>query len=111
MPRGRPRKKQSSPDRIQSAELIGLGAGRNRAGNCRRRATRLAALMAQAEPSPASCRARVALSGAVAATRSVRRHAGTEGQTPPRKLSAEARKKISERMTKRWAEWRKKHSK
>lgn len=106
MPRGRPRKNAEGVV-VKSAELIGwaLGGIEREIQETRHR---LAALMAQAEHlrrRAGSGRAR----GAVAAPTF-----DTASATPVRrrrKMSAEARKRISERMTKRWVEWRKKHSK
>ena len=103
MPRGRPRKKGGAA-RIQSAELINWaleGIEREIAET----RERLASLMLQA--AQLRQRAGARLSGAVAAVEAV----PAKARRRRRKLSAEARKKISERMTRRWAEWRKKNAK
>lgn len=107
MARGRPRKNKQDV-LLKSAELIGwaLGGIEREIGTTRER---LASLTAQAN----ALRARVSrrASGAVAAL-------SMRGETAParagrkrrkrRKMSPEARKRISEMMKKRWAERRKK---
>ena len=104
MPRGRPRK-NTNDVLLKSAELIGwaLGGIEREIGSTRER---LASLTAQAN----SLRARLPrrLSGA-AATVAGEGAAGPKGRKRRRrKMSAEARKRISEMMKKRWAERRKK---
>ena len=107
MPRGRAGKKAEAVV-VQSAELIGWAVG-GIEREIQQTRQRLAALMAQAEHlrrRAASGRARGPLAAptldAAAAVVPRRRR---------RRMSAEARKRVSERMTKRWAEWRKKHAK
>jgi hypothetical protein len=107
MPRGRPTGKGSAA-RIQSAELINWALGGIEREIAETR-VRLAALVAQA----ALLRRRAGLgrvSGPVPDTLAGA-VPGPKARRRRRKLSAEARKKISDRMTRRWAEWRKKHSK
>ena len=105
MPRGRPRKKQRSV-LLKSAELIGWAIGGIEREIAQTR-ERLASLTAQAARlrQRAGARASAAASSAASAV----------GVTEPavskrrrRKMSPEARKKISEMMKKRWAERRKK---
>lgn len=102
MPRGR-RRMQGRAAVIRSAELIGwaLGGLEREIAETRQR---LAALTAQAN----QLRRRAGRSLAAGAIVDAKAASGPRRR---RKLSAEARKRISERMTKRWAEWRKKHSK
>jgi hypothetical protein len=100
MPRGRPRKQDSML--LKSAEFIGwaLGGLEREIAQTRQR---LAVLNEQA----ARLRTRVGTGMARAAA------ASSSGARPPggkrkrRKLSPEARKRISEAQTKRWAEQRK----
>ena len=110
MPRGRPRK-SSTDVLIKSAELIGWALGGLEREIVETR-HRLAALKAQAD----QLRARLGRKGPrVAAAISV--SSGLpEGESPEpaepkrrkrRKMSPEARKRISEMMKKRWAERRK----
>lgn len=103
MPRGRPRKKGSAA-RLQSAELINwaLGGIEREIAETRER---LASLTAQAAQLRQRAGARMA--GAVAVAEAV----PAKARRRRRKFSAEERKKISERMTRRWAEWRKKNAK
>ena len=106
MPRGRPRK-NTDDVLLKSAELIGwaLGGIEREIGSTRER---LASLTAQAK----SLRARLPrrMSGAGAATVAGEGAAGeTKGRKRRRrKMSPEARKRISDMMKKRWAERRKK---
>ena len=105
MPRGRPRK-NTDDVLLKSAELIGwaLGGIEREIGSTRER---LASLTAQAK----SLRARLPrrMSGAGAATVAGEGAVGAKGRKRRRrKMSAEARKRISEMMKKRWAERRKK---
>ena len=105
MPRGRPRK-TTDDVLMKSAELIGwaLGGIEREIGTTRER---LASLTAQAN----TLRARLgrerppSASGDATAGQAA---AGTGRKRRRRKMSAEARKRISEMMKKRWAERRKK---
>ena len=108
MARGRPRKNPQDV-LIRSAELIGWALGGIEREIAETR-TKLSALTAQA----AQLRSRVGLKG----TRSVPAPAGSAvgvGEVPEvtgrkrrrRKMSPEARKRISEMMKKRWAERKK----
>jgi hypothetical protein len=102
MPRGRPKKK---PDHVllKSAELIGWAIGGIEREIALTR-ERLSALTAQA----AKLRARAGGKGASVA-RAVARSTGAPAVTgrKRRRMSPEARKRISEMMKKRWAERRK----
>ena len=104
MPRGRPRKKRDVL--VKSAELIGWAIGGIEREISQTR-ERLSALTAQA----AKLRARAGIRGSkVAADGGA--SAGSEAsgngrKRRRRKMSPEARKKISEMMKKRWAERRK----
>jgi pyruvate/2-oxoglutarate dehydrogenase complex dihydrolipoamide acyltransferase (E2) component len=107
MPRGRPRKNPEDV-LIKSAELIGWALGGLEREIVETK-NRLAALTAQA----AQLRGRVAGRGAAAPAASAAAPAETaagEGgrKKRRRKMSPEARKRISEMMKKRWAERRKK---
>ena len=108
MPRGRPRKTQGDV-LVKSAEMIGWAIGGIEREIMATR-ERLAALTAQA----ATLRSR--LPGGTTARGQVSTTTGTGGaaETPRvkekrrrRKMSPEARKRISEMMKKRWAERRK----
>jgi hypothetical protein len=106
MPRGRPRKNQDAV-LVKSAEMIGWAIGGLEREIMATR-ERLAALSAQA----ASLRSRLPGGGAVA--RAMAAGGATDVETPRvkekrrrRKMSPEARKRISEMMKKRWAERRK----
>src|SRR5260221_3179819 len=108
--RGRPRKNPGDV-LIKSAELIGWALGGIEREIVETR-HRLSALTAQAN----QLRARIGAGGARAALLSGAPLA--EAATPAgrkrhrrRKLSPEARKRISDRMTKRWAEFRKNKNK
>ena len=102
MPRGRPRK---NPDDVllKSAELIGWALGGIEREIVETK-SRLASLTSQADTLRKKMGKRateaVAVAGA-AATRARRK----------RNLTPEARKRISDRMTKRWADWRRKNKK
>ncbi len=100
MPRGRPRKN----DRvlIRSAELLGWALGGLEREILLTR-ERLSALTAEADRirKKVGQRRRVVVGDVKAAVRRGKK----------RGMSAEARKRMSERMTKRWAEWRKKNKK
>jgi hypothetical protein len=101
MPRGRPRKKESAL--LKSAELIGwaLGGLEREIAATRQR---LAALTEQASELRANLgqgatRAAEAVTGALPGKK--------RGRRKKRTMSAEARKAISEKMKKRWAERKK----
>lgn len=110
MPAGRPKKNQEDV-LMKSAELIGWAIGGLEREIAQTR-ERLAALTAQA----AKLRARAGAKGARAAAAAGEdlseqpgsRSAGAEGgrKRRRRKMSPEARKRISEMMKKRWAERR-----
>ena len=97
MPRGRPRK---TPEEVlmKSAELIGWAIGGLEREIAQTR-ERLAVLTAQA----VALRARVT----GPKTPSTAEAGDEAGPKPKRRMSVEARKRISEMMTKRWAERRK----
>jgi len=108
MPPGRPRKNKNDV-LIKSAELIGWAIGGIEREISQTR-ERLAALTTQA----AKLRKRAAVkgwSGGFAAARAASAGADEPGETVRkkrrRKMSPEARKRISEMMKKRWAERRK----
>lgn len=102
MPRGRPRKNQGNV-LMKSAELIGWAIGGIEREIAQTR-ERLAALTAQA----ARLRKRAGIRGLAGAESATATLAETSGrQRRRRKMSPEARKKISEMMKKRWAERRK----
>jgi hypothetical protein len=110
MPRGRPRKNPTDV-LIKSAELIGWALGGIEREIAETR-NRLSALTAQAN----QIRARIGAKGVRAAlSASPLPAAAPAGSAAPagrkrrrRKMSLEARKRISERMKKTWAERRKK---
>ena len=103
MPRGRPKKKQSDV-LLKSAELIGWAIGGIEREIVQTR-ERLAALTAQAARLRKRAGLRVlARAGAVASALS---DAGAAPARKRRKMSPEARKKISDMLKKRWAERRK----
>jgi hypothetical protein len=103
MPRGRPRKNQGTV-LMKSAELIGWAIGGIEREIAQTR-ERLAALTAQA----ARLRKRAGMRGASGGAGSTATAADTTSAAGKRrrKMSPEARKKISEMMKKRWAERRK----
>lgn len=106
MPRGRPRKNPSEV-LIKSAELIGWALGGIEREIVETK-QRLTALTAQAN----QLRVRMGRKGAAAVSTAVTAASGTieagpAGRKRRRKMSAEARRKISERMKKTWAERRK----
>jgi hypothetical protein len=106
MPRGRPRKQQRNV-LMKSAELIGWAIGGIEREIAQTR-ERLAALTAQA----ATLRQRAGVKASAAASSAASAIGVGESAAPGRKrrrrtMSAEARKKISEQMKKRWAERRK----
>ena len=100
MPRGRPRKSERAI--IRSAELLGWALGGLEREILLTR-ERLAALTAEADRlrKKVGQRRTEVMSDVTAAVRRGKR----------RGMSAEARKRMSERMTKRWADWRKKNKK
>ena len=101
MPRGRPRKNQRNV-LMKSAEFIGWAIGGIEREITQTR-ERLAALTAQA----ARLRKRAGIRGTTSATATPAETNGGARQRRRRKMSPEARKKISEMMKKRWAERRK----
>ena len=104
MPRGRPRKNQRTM-LMKSAELIGWAIGGIEREIAQTR-ERLAALTAQA----ARLRKRAGIRGISGGASATATPAETSGGGRPRrrrKMSPEARKKISDMMKKRWAERRK----
>lgn len=108
MPRGRPRK--NAPDLLlKSAEIVGWALG-----GVEREIVltkdRLAALTAQAAVLRKRLGTRIVAAAAVADV-ARKEAAGRGGKRRTRNLTAEARKAISDRMTKRWAAWRKKNKK
>ena len=108
MARGRPRK---NPDDVllKSAELIGWALG----GVEREIVTtreRLAALTVHADELRKKLGKRVVAAAAVGVA-AHKEAAGRGRKRRQRNISAEARKAISDRMTKRWADWRKKNKK
>jgi hypothetical protein len=98
MPRGRPRKNRDVL--IRSAELIGWALGGIEREIVETR-NRLAALTARA----AQLRRRAGAKAA-AAVSDLSAGVGSPGRRRRRRMSAEARKRISEMMKKRWAERR-----
>ena len=104
MPRGRPRK--SDQVLMKSAEFIGwaLGGLEREIAHTRER---LASLTQQA----ARLRQRVGSKlVATGSTKSSAGRAGSTGKRRRRRMSPEARKRISEMMKKRWAERRRKNA-
>jgi hypothetical protein len=106
MPRGRPRK---NPDdlMLKSAEFLGWALGGIEREIVETK-NRLAALTAQA----AKLRGRIGARGAAPAAAAAEPGTGAQpaaggGRRKKRKMSPEARKRISEMMKKRWAERRK----
>jgi septal ring factor EnvC (AmiA/AmiB activator) len=102
MPPGRPRKNRDDV-LIKSAEMIGwaLGGIEREIGQTK---DRLAALTAQA----ARLRSRLGRGrGAAVAAADAAGEPAAAGKRKRRKLSAEARKRISDNMRKRWAETKK----
>jgi hypothetical protein len=104
MPRGRSRKTADTA-LLKSAELIGWALGGLEREIVATKA-RLVSLTSQA----ATLRRRVGTRSA-AAVEDVASAVKRGKRRKKRNLSPEARKRISDRMTKRWAEWRKKHKK
>lgn len=100
MPRGRPRKNQRDV-LMKSAELIGWAIGGIEREIAQTR-ERLSALTAQA----ARLRQRAGARGAGAGASAPNESAPAAPKRRRRKMSPEARKKISEMMKKRWAERR-----
>ncbi len=106
MPRGRPRKSQRNV-LLKSAELIGWAIGGIEREISQTR-ERLAALTAQAARlrERAGIRSSAGAAGRIAAA-VANEPAGNGRKRRRRKMSPEARKRISEMMKKRWAERRK----
>jgi hypothetical protein len=100
MPPGRPRKNKDML--VQSAELIGWAIGGIEREIAQTR-DRLAALTAQA----ANLRARSGIRGSAASASAGAQASEGGRKRRRRKMSPEARKRISEMMKKRWAERRK----
>jgi hypothetical protein len=104
MPRGRPKRKQGEDLLLKSAEVIGWALGGLEREIATTRA-RLTALTAQA----ATLRSRLGKRGSPAVTRTATAAATFDEPAVAgrkqrrRKMSPEARKRISEMMTKRWA--------
>ena len=106
MPRGRPRKQQRNV-LLKSAELIGWAIGGIEREIAQTR-ERLSALTAQAAKLRRRAGVRVSAAASSAASAvGAGDSAGTGRKRRRRKMSPEARKKISEMMKKRWAERRK----
>jgi hypothetical protein len=107
MPRGRPRKKQRNV-LLKTAELIGWAIGGIEREIAQTR-ERLASLTAQAAKlrQRAGLRASAAASSLAGAVAPSGQPAAAGRKRRRRKMSPEARKKISEMMKKRWAERRK----
>jgi hypothetical protein len=103
MPRGRPRTKNEDV-LMKSAELVGWALGGLEREIALTR-ERLSALNAQAT----KLRARLGRAGTAASTAAAASFAepAVTGRKRRRRMSAEARKRISEMMKKRWAERRK----
>ena len=104
MPPGRPRKNQRTV-LMKSAELIGWAIGGIEREIAQTR-ERLAALTAQAARLKKRAGIR-GMSGGASTTPTAGGPIGGAGTRRRRKMSPEARKKISEMMKKRWAERRK----
>jgi hypothetical protein len=105
MPRGRPRK-NAGDALLKSAELIGWALGGIEREIVETK-NRLSALTAQATALRKKVHGRAAAAVAAGA-------AAVQAASGPRKrrnLTPEARKRISDRMTKRWADWRRKNKK
>jgi hypothetical protein len=110
MPRGRPRKSQDVL--FKSAELIGWALGGLEREILQTR-ERLSSLTAQA----AKLRTQLGRPAQAGAARGAAAGASVDSQTAPagrrarrRRMSPEARKRISDMMKKRWAERRKKNA-
>ena len=104
MPKGRPRK-NADDVLLKSAELIGWALGGIEREIVETK-NRLAALTTQA----AKLRKRAGRRAVAVAAAAGAAAADAAGRRT-RNLSPEARKRISDRMTKRWADWRKKNKK
>ncbi len=105
MPRGRPKKDQGDV-LVKSAEMIGwaIGGIEREIMNTRER---LAALSAQANSLRSRLPAGVAGRGAASSGAATAETPTAKEKRRRRKMSPEARKRISEMMKKRWAERRK----
>ena len=106
MPRGRPRKNQNQDVLLKSAELIGWALGGLEREIVATRA-RLSSLTAQAATLRTRLGKRAAPAASTAAAASFDEPAVTGRKRRRRRMSPEARKRISEMMKKRWAERRK----
>lgn len=107
MPRGRPRKKNADNVLLKSAEVIGWALGGLEREIVETK-NRLNALTVQAAALRKKAGKRVVAAAVVASAAAA---GAAEGVRRTRNLSPEARKRISDRMTKRWSEWRKKNKK
>lgn len=105
MPPGRPRKNQKDV-LMKSAEMIGWAIGGIEREISQTR-ERLSALTAQAARLRASAGAKAGRGSADAGAEAGEEAAGTGRKRRRRKMSPEARKRISDMMKKRWAERRK----
>ena len=106
MPRGRPRKNQNEDVLLKSAELIGWALGGLEREIVATRA-RLSALTTQAAKLRARLGTRAPAAPGTAAAATFDEPAVTGRKRRRRRMSPEARKRISEMMKKRWAERRK----
>ena len=104
MPRGRPKKQDDLL--LKSAEMIGWALGGLEREIALTR-ERLGALTAQANRLRARLGRRGPASGGDEAPRTMNEGKAGSGKRRRRKMSPEARKRISEMMKKRWAERRK----
>lgn len=105
MPPGRPRKNQKDV-LMKSAEMIGWAIGGIEREISQTR-ERLSALTAQAARLRARAGAKAGRGSADAGAEAGEEAAGTGRKRRRRKMSPEARKRISDMMKKRWAERRK----
>jgi hypothetical protein len=105
MPPGRPRKNKDDV-LLKSADMIGWAIGGLEREISQTRET-LARLMAQAATLRARAGAKAAAAGGGVAESGTGEPAATGRKRRRRKMSAEARKRISDMMKKRWAERRK----
>jgi hypothetical protein len=106
----RRRRRNSETALVRSAEFIGWALGGLEREILQTR-QRLASLTEQANKLRAKIGARAGRAAAAVGSVAPASLVKTRRRRRRRRMSAEARKRISERMTKRWAEWRKKHSK
>ena len=110
MAKGRPRKNTSGDVLLRSAELIGWAIGglereivdtRQKLEALTRQAAQLRSRMG------AGGKRRGAAAGAAAGDAGTSSTGSSDRPRKPRQMSAAARKRISDRQKKRWAEWRK----